>query len=161
MFPSKLFDFIISNTQGPYILIHTEKHSEEIEKICSVYKFAHLNYFFHIFAAHDWFRGYQFDYRIVPVTQRVLKKKFITFNRLTGNARIYRSLFVGELSQRNLIEQGYVSYSHVCPEHGHYSDNLTQAIKTYDLDVNYVDDIKQALDILPHPLRIEIGRAHV
>lgn len=139
----------------PVILVTTEQDSQALDYFVKKFNFIPCYGFFHIFAAHDWFRGYQFDSRIVPVTQRVLKKKYITFNRLTGNARIYRSLFVGELSQRNLIEQGYVSYSHVCPEHGHYSDNLTQAIKTYDLDVNYVDDIKQALDILPHPLRID------
>lgn len=139
----------------PFILVTTERDSDSLNYFVNKYNVIPCYGFFHIFAAHDWFRGYQYDLRIVPVAQRQLKKKFITFNRLTGNARIYRSLFVGELAKRNLIKQGYVSYSHVCPEHGHYSNNLDQAINTYKLDVSYVNSIKQALDQLPHPMRID------
>jgi hypothetical protein len=146
---------VSKNLLRPVILVTTERDSDALNYFVNKFNFIPCYGFFHIFAAHDWFRGYQYDGRIIPVGQRLLKKKFITFNRLTGNARIYRSLFVGELAKRNLIEQGHVSYSNVCPEHGHYSNNLDQATKTYNLDVTYVDCIKQALDTLPHPLRID------
>lgn len=139
----------------PVILVTTERDSDALNYFADRFGFITCYGFFHIFAAHDWFRGYQFDGRIIPVSNRLLKKKFITFNRLTGNARIYRSLFVGELAQRDLIEQGYVSYSDVCPEHGHYSHNLDQAVDAYKLDVNYINDIKQALGTLSHPMRID------
>ena len=139
----------------PVILVTTERDSDALNYVTEKFGFITCYGFFHIFAAHDWFRGYQFDSRIIPVGNRLLKKKFIIFNRLTGNARIYRSLFVGELAQRKLIESGYVSYSDVCPEHGHYSHNLDQAVDTYKLDVNYVNNIKQALDTLSHPMRID------
>jgi len=157
-FNDLLFDKIhqiSKNLLRPVILVTTERDSAALDYFIKKFDFIPCYGFFHIFAAHDWFRGYQFDSRIMPVTQRTLKKKYITFNRLTGNARIYRSLFVGELSLRGLIEQGYVSYSDLCPEHGHYSNNLDQAIETYKLDINYINDVKQALDILPHPLRID------
>ena len=139
----------------PVVLITTECGSDALDQVVKKYNFIPCYGFFHIFAAHDWFRGYQYDLRIVPVTQRQIKKKYITFNRLTGSARIYRSLFVGELAHRGLIDQGHVSYSATCPEHGHYNQNLDQAISTYNLDSAYVTKIKQLLDTLPHPMRID------
>ena len=139
----------------PVILVTTEKNSDALDYFVEKYNFIPCYGFFHIFAAHDWFRGYQFDSTILPVTKRTIRKKYITFNRLTGNARVYRSLFVGELAKRNLIGSGYVSYSDQCPEHGHYSTALDYAVTEYNIDAVYISDIKHQLDQLAHPLRID------
>jgi len=139
----------------PVVLVTTERDSEALKYFVDKYKFIPCYCFFHIFAAHDWFRGYQYDSKIIPITQRTVKKKFITFNRLTGSARVYRSLFVGELAKRNLLEHGHVSYSDTCPEHGHYHTTLDYAVTEYSVNPVYVDEIKQALDQLSHPLRID------
>jgi len=141
--------------QRPVILVTTEQDSEALKYFVDKYKFIPCYCFFHIFAAHDWFRGYQYDSKIIPVNQRTVKKKFITFNRLTGSARVYRSLLVGELAKHNLIEHGHVSYSDTCPEHGHYHSTLEYAVTGYNVNSVYVDEIKQALDQLSHPLRID------
>jgi hypothetical protein len=139
----------------PVILVTTERNSTALNYFVEKYNFIPCYGFFHIFAAHDWFRGYQFDSKIVPVSQRTIRKKYITFNRLTGNARVYRSLFVGELAKRNLIGQGHVSYSNICPEHGHYHDSINYAVTEYQVDAEYVNNIKHHLDQLAHPLRID------
>jgi hypothetical protein len=143
------------NLQRPVILVTTERDSDALNYFVERYNFIPCYGFFHIFAAHDWFRGYQFDSKILPVSKRTIRKKYITFNRLTGNARVYRSLFVGELASRNLIDSGHVSYSDVCPEHGHYHAALNYAVTKYELDPAYIDQIKCQLDQLAHPLRID------
>jgi hypothetical protein len=139
----------------PVILVTTERDSEALNYFVNKYKFIPCYCFFHIFAAHDWYRGYQYDSKIIPVPERTVKKKFISFNRLTGSARVYRSLLVGELAKRNLLDQGYVSYSDTCPEHGHYQTTLDYAISEYRVDPVYVEEIKSELDKLDHPLRID------
>jgi hypothetical protein len=139
----------------PVILVTTEKDSEALKYFVDKYNFIPAYCFFHIFAAHDWYRGYQYDSKIISVKQRTVKKKFISFNRLTGSARVYRSLLVGELAKRNLIEHGHVSYSDTCPEHGHYHTTLDYAVTEYGVDPEYVNEIKQTLDTLQHPLRID------
>jgi hypothetical protein len=73
-------------------------------------------YFHHVFAALDWFRGSRLDVRLVPPDQRQLKKKYISFNRLTSSRRVYRSLLIADLAQRNILDQGHVSYNENCPE---------------------------------------------
>lgn len=139
----------------PVILVTTERDSDALNYFVERYNFIPCYGFFHIFAAHDWFRGYQFDLKITPVANRTIRKRYITFNRLTGSARVYRSIFVGELAKRNLINSGHVSYSDVCPEHGHYHTALEHAVADYQLDPVYIAQIKQHLDQLPHPLRID------
>lgn len=143
------------NLARPVILVTTEKNSDALNYFVEKYNFIPCYGFFHIFAAHDWFRGYQFDSKIIPLSQRSLKKKFITFNRLTGNARVYRSLFIGELAKRNLMSSGYISYSDHCPEHGHYSQTLDYAVSEYKIETDYISEIKNQLDQLQHPLRID------
>lgn len=147
------FDYIVNNTMGPWILINTERNSEEKLKICEHYGFAHLDYFFHIFAAEDWYRGHEF----LPITKpadRTLTKTYITFNRLTSNERIYRGLFVNELYKNNLLADGHVSFSHNCPDGGLYSDNLRKGIENQNLDPALVEEAIANLDQLPD-LRID------
>lgn len=148
-----LFDFITTNTKGPWILVNTERNSEEKLKICEHYNFAHLDYFFHIFAAEDWYRGHEF-LNITKPQNRTLAKTYITFNRLTSNERIYRSLFVNELYKNNLLADGHVSFSHVCPDGGLYSDNLRKGIKNQNVDPVLVEEAIANLDQLPD-LRID------
>ena len=143
------------NLKRPVILVTTERDSSALKYFVDKYNFIPCYCFFHIFAAHDWYRGYQYDSKIISVDRRTVKKKFICFNRLTGSARVYRSLLVGELAKRNILDQGHVSYSHICPEHGHYHATLDYAITEYGVDPVYVNSIKQKLDQLSHPLRID------
>ena len=137
------------------ILLNTETNSELKNKLLKEFKFGDCAYFFHIFAAADWYRGYQQCADLIEPTKRRLNKKFITFNRITGNSRAYRSLFVAELNKNNLIEHGHVSYSDNCPEHGHYSTSIHEVIEKHNVSVDYVLECKTILDSIPFPLRID------
>jgi hypothetical protein len=154
------FDYIIENTKGPYVLVHTERTSEEVDRICDHYGFAKLEYFFHIFAAADWYRGHEYLPGIVAPENRKLSKSYITFNRLTSNERIYRSLFVNELYKADLLESGHVSFSKDCPDGGRFDINLLAGIENQGLDSLLVKDAITNINQLPE-LRIDFPDQHI
>lgn len=127
-FNHELFDYIKHNLHGPHILVSTEKSSEPLKAIAEQYGWPVVYYFHHAFAAHDWFRGARYDARMIPPQDRKLKKKYITFNRLTSSSRVYRSLLISELVARGILNQGYVSYNDTCPNGGTYQENLLAAV---------------------------------
>jgi len=154
----KLFAHVCCNyAQGQqFILVTTEKNSDDVDAVQRMYKCPVVYYFHHIFAAHDWFRGVRYDARLKRPKDRILKKKYISFNRLTSSKRVYRSLFVSELIQRHILDQGYVSYNDVCPDNDKdYIYNLAEArdhgLITQETFTEAVNNIATAL----LPLRID------
>jgi len=69
----------------------------------------HLYYFFHGFAALDWFRGYYALNHNKPVIRKYTKD-YISFNRTITGDRRYRKNFVDQLRINNLLDKGLVSY---------------------------------------------------
>jgi hypothetical protein len=151
-----VFEAITDLEQKPFILVSTERDSDEAERICEEFPFIHVSYFFHIFAAHDWFRGHQMLPGIQLPHERLLEKTYISFNRLTSNRRIYRSLLVNELYKNNLLEHGYVSYSHHCPDDGAFDDNLRQGVPEYKFDSAYIEEAIVNIKQIPE-LRIDFA----
>ena len=143
------------NKKIAIILLNTEKDSVEKNKLLQEYNFIDCYYFFHALAAADWYRGYYYCLDITPIKQRKLKKKFITFNRITGNARVYRSFLIAKLIQKNLINEGYVSYSKNCPVHGDLKLNLIESKKNYNVPSLYINDCLNVLKNLKDELRID------
>lgn len=139
----------------PAILLNTEKVGVEKNKIVEEFKFSEANYFFHGLAAADWYRGYQYCSSLISPSKRKLNKKFISFNRITGNSRVYRSLLVAELAKRNLHFNGHISYSETCPIHGHYSQSLDTAVADFNLSLDYIQEVQQILTSINFPLWID------
>lgn len=151
-----LFSYIKINMAGPHVLISTEKISEDKDAICSQFRLTDINYFFHIFAAADWYRGHEYLPGLVDPKNRNLKKTYITFNRITSKERVYRSLFVSELIERDLLKDGHVSFSQFCPEGGAYDQNLIQAIPIHKISPVLVKAAIANIKQLPE-LRIDFG----
>jgi hypothetical protein len=154
VYNKNFFDYLVANTKGPYVLVNTERDSDEKIRICEEYGFASIDYFFHIFAAHDWYRGHEYIPGIIDPINRQLKKTYITFNRLTSNERIYRSLFINELYKNNLLESGYVSFSRNCPDGGLYADNLRLGTTNQQVDALLTEEAITNISQLPE-LRID------
>jgi len=156
----KLFDTVAqykddSGQPRPTILLNTEKHSELKNQLLEQYKFTDCNYFFHAFAAADWYRGYRYCTDLIDPSKRTIEKKYITFNRITGGARAYRSFLIAELARNNILDQGYVSYSNVCPEHGHYESHILATVGERKVSADYVIRARYVLDRINYPLRID------
>lgn len=152
-----LFDSIQKTFRNrKIILLNTERNSEEKNQILDQYNFIDCYYFFHILAAADWYRGVPYNNDIIPVQSRRINKKYITFNRITGNSRSYRSFLIAELSKLNLLNEGHVSYSEVCPVHGHYESNILSTIKNHNVSPEYVSSVQYELsNRINFPLRID------
>lgn len=87
------------------ILAHSE-HSTEIQKIKKENFISHSwYYFFHGFAALDWYRDIQY----FPNKSPNFRKTFISLNRLCTEKRSYRLSLVAELKKNNLLNSGNVS----------------------------------------------------
>jgi hypothetical protein len=160
-FNDKLFSHIRAQwgNNRHIILLNTEKTSEIKNSYLKKFNFKDVYYFFHAFAASDWYRGYRYCTELIEPAQRKIKKKYITFNRLTGGARMYRSVLVAELARLNLLEHGHVSYNDTCPENGHYTQFLKDENYVYQYNPNYLNEVKSILDKIDFPLRIDSDRA--
>jgi len=108
---NELDDYIAWYTKfvkKPFVLVTSEKSIIQ-KQMSEKYGFENLYYFYHGFAALDWFRGYQalnHDKEIV----REYDKDFITYNRLIKEDRSYRIYFVSLLKEYDLLDKGFVSF---------------------------------------------------
>ena len=95
--------------QQPTALV-TSEHSTVVDRICATERLSKLYYFFHGFAALDWYRGYYaLNYNKSIVKQ--YKHDYITFNRIINNDRSYRIYFVSLLKEQGLLDHGQVSFN--------------------------------------------------
>ena len=140
------------------VLLNTEKNSSTKTEYLKKYNFKDGYYFFHAFAAADWYRGYRYCTELIEPSQRKIRKKYISFNRLTGGARMYRSVLVAELARLGLLEHGHVSYNETCPENGHYTKFLNDENYIYQYNPNYLNSVKSILDGVKFPLRIDTAQ---
>jgi len=91
------------------ILVSSE-YSSEFDNYAVTKKFKKIYYFFHGFAALDWYRGYY----ALNHNKTVVKQynyDFITYNRIINNDRSYRIYFVSLLKEVGLLEKGLVSFN--------------------------------------------------
>jgi hypothetical protein len=99
--PSRVF-------KNAHIFVTSEisKFNNKLLKHFNLFK---LYYFFHGFAALDWYRGfYALNYNKSVVNDYTYD--YITFNRLVSNDRSYRCYFVSLLAEKSLLKQGQVSF---------------------------------------------------
>jgi hypothetical protein len=152
-----LFDHIVATYQGPFILVTTEQNSDALDHISERYGWSCVYYFHHAFAAHDWFRGARYHAQLVSPDQRKLTRKYISFNRLTSARRVYRSLLIAELAERDILDAGHISYNERCPEdnQSHYTQNINAAVSQGYIDQVYAESAITTLDTLNFPLRID------
>ena len=91
-------------------LVASETNSDNVDYICKAYGLQPFYYFFHGWAALDWYRGYYaLNYNKSIVKQ--YNYDFISFNRIINNDRSYRIYFISLLKELELIEKGLVSFN--------------------------------------------------
>ena len=107
-------------------LIVSEKDSEFVEQVCSQYDMTPYYYFFHGWAALDWYRGYNRSYLMPLPSQRTITKSFISPNRIIGGKRRHRVDLMYQLLQRG-ISDAWISFPKVCPaENVHINEIATE-----------------------------------
>ena len=80
--------------------------SEVKTQYCKKYKLYDWYYFFHGFAALDWYRDFEYAH---PTVFDNYQKVFICYNHLTSKLRSYRLHLVSNLINQDLVKHGHVS----------------------------------------------------
>jgi len=111
---------LVSSLSDPYIdmfnsdltmnILATSEYSSTVDSYAVDNNFKKLYYFFHGFAAVDWYRGhYALNYNKPIVKQ--YNYDFISFNRIINNDRSYRIYFISLLKEQGLLDKGLVSFN--------------------------------------------------
>ena len=131
---------------GPKTLITSEKNSNNLEWVCETFGVEHQYYFFHAWAALDWYRGYDRSFLGIPFKDKKIEKLFLCMNNIIGGQRWHRLLMFKQLVDRDLLSKGFVSFPAMCP----YEKQSAQSL--YD-----VYNISMDLSSVPLPLKIDEG----
>jgi len=130
---SRLFDSVnrrnidLNFGEGPAhsAIITSEHNSEFVDQVCSQYGWQPYYYFFHGWAALDWYRGYNRSFLIPNPMQRIITKSFISPNRIIGGKRKHRIDLMYLLLERN-ISNAHISFPEVCPVEGTHIQEIAK-----------------------------------
>jgi len=109
-----LSEFVNMFTQGQRHIITSEYNSNNVKYVCNTYGFQPHYYFFHGWAALDWFRGYNRSFLMPAPENRNIKKTFIAPNRIIAGARQHRLLMLYHMFKNNL-HHNWISCPETCP----------------------------------------------
>jgi hypothetical protein len=98
----------------PGYLLTSEKNSEYVDLVCTKFKWKPLYYFFHGWAALDWYRGYNKTFLIAPPSTRKITKTFIAPNRIVAGERLHRLEMLYHIFKNNMTDN-HISCPAVCP----------------------------------------------
>ena len=106
-------------------LCTSERDSENVQQVCARYNWKELYYFFHGWAALDWYRGYDKTFLITPPAKRRITKTFIAPNRIIAGERQHRLEVLYHIFKNELFDN-HISCPDVCPAE---DISIYQAIK--------------------------------
>lgn len=118
------------------------ERGEFVDKLAAMYGWNVHYYFYHGWAALDWYRGYNRTFLIDPASERRPSRAFFSANRIVGGKRDHRVLFLYKLLQHNLTQGNWVSMPRHCPYEG---VSITEiATKYLNIFPDIVDTFNQA-----------------
>jgi len=123
------FDQFVQTYVGPTVLVHSEYSSEDVTWLENTYNFKSCYYFFHGWAALDWYRGYNRTFLHQP---KNIQHTFMCLNNIVGGERQHRLELFSKLGERQLIEKNCVSMPAVCP---YEKQSVKQLLKNKNLFV--------------------------
>jgi hypothetical protein len=113
------------------ILITSEKNSDRVDTLCNRHQWKKFYYFFHGWAALDWYRGYDRTFLIKPWTERTITKTFVAPNRIVAGERQHRLEMLYHIF-KNRMAHNHVSCPATCPaENVSVQDAVQPLIKKY------------------------------
>jgi hypothetical protein len=95
-------------------LLTSEHDSENVERICDRWRWKSAYYFFHGWAALDWYRGYDRTFLIQPIQERTITKTFIAPNRIVAGERQHRLQMLYHIF-KNDMTHNHISCPDTCP----------------------------------------------
>ena len=99
---------------SPGYLLTSEHNSKNVEYVCDQFKWKPAYYFFHGWAALDWYRGYDKTFLIQPIQERTITKTFIAPNRIVAGERQHRLEMLYYIFKNGMIDN-HISCPDTCP----------------------------------------------
>lgn len=143
----KFFEEFCKMYYGPKILVTSEQNSSDLTWICNTYGLDHAHYFFHGWAALDWYRGYDHSFLSTPYLERNIRYPLFIPNNIIGGRRTHRIQLLAALHQRSSIDVNLISFPDICP---HENVSANQLAQNLGLDISAIK----------LPLIIDHGRNH-
>ena len=112
-------------------VVTSEYNSDNVEWLCDTYGVQSDYYFFHAWAALDWYRGYNRTGLAQPFAERKPYNTFLCLNNIIGGFRKHRIEMLQQFVGRNLLERNLISFPDVCPYEG---QSLKLLCAKYDLE---------------------------
>jgi hypothetical protein len=103
--------------QGEHHIITSERNSENVDYICNTYGFKSHYYFFHGWAALDWYRGYNRSFLIAGPKDRQITRTFIMPNRIVAGDREHRLIMLYHIFKSGMTNN-WISCPAICPAEG-------------------------------------------
>jgi hypothetical protein len=95
-------------------LVTSERDSDSVDFICNKYHWKSHYYFFHGWAALDWYRGYDKTFLIKPIKERNPTRTFIAPNRIIAGERKHRLEMLYHIFKQGMTDN-HISCPAVCP----------------------------------------------
>lgn len=95
-------------------IVTSEYQSSLVAQVCDCYQWQSFYYFFHGWAALDWYRGYNRTFLIPEPDHRTITRSFVSANRIIGGRRNHRILLMHHLL-KNDVRNAWISFPRVCP----------------------------------------------
>ena len=92
----------------------SERDSDNVDALCARYGWKSYYYFFHGWAALDWYRGYDKTFLIKPIDQRKPTKTFLAPNRIIAGERKHRLEMLYHIFKLGMTDN-HISCPAVCP----------------------------------------------
>jgi len=118
-------------------IITSERDSDTVDTVCAKYKWKSYYYFFHGWAALDWFRGYDRTFLISPWQQRTITKTFLAPNRIVAGERQHRLEMLYWIFRLGLTNN-HISCPGICPAENVSIQDAVQPLKDRYPDIEAV-----------------------
>ena len=95
-------------------IVTSERDSDNVDALCARYGWKSYYYFFHGWAALDWYRGYDKTFLIKPIAERAPTKTFLAPNRIIAGERRHRLEMLYYIFRQGMTDN-HISCPAVCP----------------------------------------------
>jgi hypothetical protein len=126
-------------------IITSERDSDIVDAVCKKFNWDFYYYFFHGWAALDWYRGYDKTFLIKPWTKRTINKTFLAPNRIVAGERQHRLEMLYWIFRLGMTNN-HISCPDICP-----AENISIMTAITPLKNKY-PDIETVFEQQPLPM---------
>jgi hypothetical protein len=118
-------------------IITSERDSDTVDAVCKQFGWKSYYYFFHGWAALDWYRGYDRTFLITPLKQRNINRTFLVPNRIVAGERQHRLEMLYWIFKLGMTDN-HISCPDTCPAENISIHDAIQPLKAKYSDIDTV-----------------------